>query len=89
MSYLKKGFLARGQKNSSGRYLRVFLIAVDQHLYTIKGEEGCIIVLQLGVYQHAESCQITSSVDAKRNDLPMGKAELPLCSTYKVHKTNS
>jgi hypothetical protein len=75
MTYLKKGFLERGQKNSPGRNLRVFLIAVDQHLYAVKGEQGCIVILQPGVNQHADSSQVTSSVDSKGKALPVGKLE--------------
>jgi hypothetical protein len=55
MAYLKKGFLERGQKNSPGRNLRVFPIAVDQYLYAVKGEQSCVVILQPGVNQHADS----------------------------------
>jgi hypothetical protein len=75
MTYLKKGFLERGQKNSPGRNLRVVLIAVDQYLYAVKGEQGCIIIFQPGVNQHADSSQVASSVDTKGNAVPVGKLE--------------
>jgi hypothetical protein len=75
MTYLKKCFLERGQKNSPGRNLRVFLIAVDQHLHAVKGEQGCIVVLQPGVNQHADPSQVASSVDTKGNAVPVGKLE--------------
>jgi hypothetical protein len=75
MTYLKKGFLERGQKNSLGRYLRVVPIAVDQYLYAVEGEQRCVVILQPGVNQHAESSQVSSSVDTKRNGVPVETQE--------------
>jgi hypothetical protein len=75
MTYLKKGFLERGQKNSPCRNLGVFVIAVDQYLYAVKGEQGCIVILKPGVHQHADSSQVASSVDTKGNSVPVGKLE--------------
>ena len=74
MTYLKKGFFERGQKNSPGRYFGVFLVSVDQYLYAVKGEQGCIVILQPGVNQHADSSQVASPVDTKGNPVPVGKS---------------
>ena len=73
MTYLKKGFLQRGQNNSPGRNLRVVPIVVDQYLYAVKREQRSIVILQSGVNQHADSSQVASSVDTKGSAFPVGK----------------
>jgi hypothetical protein len=45
---------------------------VHQNLYAVEGEQGSVIVLEPGVYQHAEASQVARTVHTQRNVIPVG-----------------